>query len=1230
MQRPQRSDSLDPITPRGLRSVGSSSDVLSQSARSTRGVLPPANPPPAYVAESAAENLLYAEIEVPVKISPAALSLVNAFLDQILYDILQKAHSTTLAALRAAVPVALKQRLGRAAVKAADEELQDYLDEEELAELQSSAGVLDPKSNFDLDLTWTLTRLRCMVYAKLGDLEEEDEEDFLDDEDLRYHVAQVKSEMRASANISPASAIFLTTILEFLGEQSLCIAAQHARRRRHNSRNLGQNQFNDDTITLDEIDMSGIGKEGPLIRLWRSWKGSVRGSISSRPTTPNIMSPAGQDSPTFEWRSPTAGQFSTIQEERSPSVQPASEPLETPLPDTLAVDHLDEAEGAKASLDRPNKEASSIRPELDSRRPSSMLLMPGKFPTSSIQVNADEDRERPHLLHTRSRSLPNSPPTSEFITSTQPHGVDQVHHGSATAPEETEDEATEDESVARQDPRQGAVYSARSSAMDATVATIAGALSVEASRGLRRDQPSQQALRPQSSRDDTRDIESADGDAHGPDNVPVDEAFDPANPRDSGFGVDAPDNVEANQFSQALEAEPNQPVVNGPTSGNDLINGVRQPQPSPDEYGYVTIDRSSEVPNRVTQLAAGERAIDSQAATDSSLIASALSAVGTSGLLASEKETSRQSPTDVRFPQHLPMEEQPSEPQQHLGDAHEQPIRSQPTTIPTSTAPRSRSASGKELRPGTAGSSVPRKQHIRLRSDDDSATRNTPPEELDRAKKSLDLLIDSDETLHYTLTPESARAAHERSKAKAKSQTQELADFFRNTAPPGAEATPLKTSRSARDITNGLRYNPVASSQSTAPTAAPQPDGQQNSIQSKPKNPLGVPRDARTTGDTVRDLADYARSTGPENDQQLPKPLAGRPHTSQAVADRSQLEKEESGLPSNRPATTATNKSANRIKFQARDARGPRTAESSDLIDFIREGPPRTEGEHRIDRRVAPFRTTMDSDDLNYLAPPQDLEGKTRNSDGSAQESAATVKSIQSSMNSRTPLLDSSNRVSSKAVNGKHPVIEETEGLPKRTRRRVRDPYAIDFSDEEDELEEEAPQARGRPDEESLVDFLRNTAPPPGSGTKPILGATKNTTVSENKTTLTRSASSSKLRDYLHNATGGRNGHSAGTTSSAARAESPHLTQVGSKMDKYRPTQPTHAAHVDRNRQKSRIEPRDPSVAQSTGTAELAAYLKSTGPPPGSEVAPQKLLTSPSKDQVGFMKFFSRRASVRR
>lgn len=437
---------------------------------------------------------------------------------------------------------------------------------------------------------------------------------------------------------------------------------------------------------------------------------------------------------------------------------------------------------------------------------------------------------------------------------------------------------------------------------------------------------------------------------------------------------------------------------------------------------------------------------------------------------------------------------------------------------------------------------------------------------------------------------------------------------------------------------NGLRANPPGSPQPPVPVIPSQSGVQQSTNSpSKARNPLGEPRDARMTRGTTRDLADYARSTGPEHDMQLPKPLNARPTTAQGTFDGVHAERGEgiSVESTTRPSTTSS-KATNRLKYQARDARAPRTAESSDLIDFIREGPPRAAGEHRIDRNVAPFRTTMDSDDLNALAPPPDIDVNGRNSDGSAQESAMTIKSMPSSMNSRTGLLDSANRGSSKYVNGfgtggaavsRQPVIPESDGMPPRTRRRVRDPYAIDFSDDE-EVEEELPRPQRK--EESLVDFLRNTAPPPGMTTKPILAANPNPTQPDPSSMVKRTASSSKLRDYLQGANSGKNGTGPGKGLNSARADSPHLTQVGSKMDKYRPTQPTHAAHVDRNRQKVRPEPRDPMASRGDDTADLAAYLKNSGPPPGSEAQPQPFITSAGKDQAGFMKFFSRRGSVRK
>jgi hypothetical protein len=392
---------------------------------------------------------------------------------------------------------------------------------------------------------------------------------------------------------------------------------------------------------------------------------------------------------------------------------------------------------------------------------------------------------------------------------------------------------------------------------------------------------------------------------------------------------------------------------------------------------------------------------------------------------------------------------------------------------------------------------------------------------------------------------------------------------------------------------------------------------------------MGGPRDARPERNTTRDLADYVRSTGPTSEGQLAQALGTRPSTGHAtrggiradgvpVAPTNSLDAERSKSVSDRPV--------NRLKYQARDARPARNAETAELIDFIREGPPRTAGDHRIDRRVAPFRTTMDSDDLNALAPPAELNG--RGSTGSQPESAVTAKSMQESTNSRTALLESSRRVngngaySSPASNNLPNKMMESNGMPPRTRRKVRDPYAIDDSDDDLFAEEEElpkPKPKARTQEESLIDFLRNTAPPPGMAPQPILAAVPQ---NQDKPDMKRSASNSKLRDVLN-----RQGSNKLMANNNAREESPHLTQVGSKRDKYRPTQTTHAAHVDRNRIK-RAEARDPTMSGS-GTADLAAYLKNSGPPDSPKMHGQKPFAE-TKGEASFMKFFSRRGSIKR
>ncbi len=466
---------------------------------------------------------------------------------------------------------------------------------------------------------------------------------------------------------------------------------------------------------------------------------------------------------------------------------------------------------------------------------------------------------------------------------------------------------------------------------------------------------------------------------------------------------------------------------------------------------------------------------------------------------------------------------------------------------------------------------------------------------------------------------------------KPKTVTQDLADFIRNTAPPGDQQVRPLTSR---QNVNGLRSNPPED----APAPPIVPSANTPPSPSQGRN-LNAPRDARPQPNTTRDLADYVRSTGPASEQQLAQALGTRPGLGSRpgtgnVSLHGGVRPDgvpvapvgNSSLDSTRPSTNS-DRPVNRLKFQARDARPARNTETSELIDFIREGPPRVAGDHRIGRHVAPFRTTMDSEDLEALAPPPEVAG--RGSVGSAPESAVTAKSVQESTNSRTALLDSTNRGTGRQVNAFASGANEAprqaatgqNGMPPRTRRRVRDPYEIDGSD--DELEAELFPPKPAKQEESLIDFLRNTAPPPGMAPQPIMAAAPRT---DNKPDVKRTASNSKLKDVLTRQGSVANKQLGKNSPNGAREESPHLTQVGSKLDKYRPTQTTHAAHVDRNRQRPKgPEAREPTN-NNTGTADLADYLKNTGPPE----PPRQEQQMPTKDQAGFLKFFSRRASVRR
>jgi hypothetical protein len=210
--------------------------------------------------------------------------LVNAFLDQLLFNFLSTARSTSLSSLRPAVTEVLKPKLAREAIEGADQELHEYLGGGEEEELLAFHGGQDHGEDWDLELVWKRTRLRCMVYSSLGDMEEEDEDMYTEQEHLESPASPQHRGNCGSGTVSPAVAIFLTSILEYIGEAALVVAGQaaHYRLRLKTDREQRAGTYEHehveiaDRVVVEELDTEKVALDRSLGRLWRIWRKRVR------------------------------------------------------------------------------------------------------------------------------------------------------------------------------------------------------------------------------------------------------------------------------------------------------------------------------------------------------------------------------------------------------------------------------------------------------------------------------------------------------------------------------------------------------------------------------------------------------------------------------------------------------------------------------------------------------------------------------------------------------------------------------------------------------------------------------------------------------------------------------------------------------------------------------------------------------------------------------------------
>jgi hypothetical protein len=288
MHRHTHSETADMVSPRGdhSRAHSFSSDRPSVASSVTFQMPSTVRPPPAYIAASVASQTVTDhhnaqlreedddadELENAVFSEPA-LALLNAFLDHLLFAFLSSARSPSLTAIRPVISDVLKPRLAREACEAADEELQGLLagEDEEFPTHDGRAS-----DRWDVEKVWKRTRLRIMVYTRLGELEDLDEEKYVQQE---RGLSMDEDEDDEAGLVSWASAIFLTSVIEYVAEQTLLVAGtaafarMAAKMKKHAAPSL-------ERLVVEEPDVEKIALNSALGRLWRTWRKRVRSPMS--------------------------------------------------------------------------------------------------------------------------------------------------------------------------------------------------------------------------------------------------------------------------------------------------------------------------------------------------------------------------------------------------------------------------------------------------------------------------------------------------------------------------------------------------------------------------------------------------------------------------------------------------------------------------------------------------------------------------------------------------------------------------------------------------------------------------------------------------------------------------------------------------------------------------------------------------------------------------------------
>lgn len=1246
------------------------------------------SPEPAFIAASAAAQIVtndhdsHADAwydqngiepsDAPVYVSDGALELVNNFLDQLLFNFLQVSRSTNLSTLRPAVTEILKPKLARDTIVNADEELREYLggaDEDDYVQPQGSAR------GWDVELVWKRTRLRCMVYSSLGDMEEEDEDMYMEQEDLEVGVDEQISDV-----ISPAVAIFLTSVIEYMGELTLTVAGQAAyhRVRSDIEKGLkdGSRQSGDmaDQIIVGEADMERVALDRTLGRLWRGWKKRLRNPITD--TTPRPFSRVSghsrhgsQNRDLVSPKSPTVTEDDEVIGAQKPAEKTVVEdvrPADIPLP--IGDRDVDEIE-VPGLVSYSDEESEADNDHFVPTRPRSFYIkFPGLLELAAAGQEFYLGNGSPKARQ-RSSSMPNA--------SALPFLSAEVQEQALVETQTSFDEDLSKENDA--EPKAGLVSDLSD---DDGPLTNRPRGSVPTGLGLTtpRDRISKKA-----SKASVADDSAWDSD--GPEEVATFEKAEVVT--SSRVSVDSSPSSSSGESAKKGHKRSTSSMhsariidVQAPRSPVTMENAHRRslhlsgaaalagaaaaagatgailatkayPGSGPVDKSISTspaargqLERSKPTARNAATISESEESDYHSAVGKDSIEASAPLAAHAGEesrgkmkpkfpmMLDVEKATRDTSGTreplsprivntsydgkpvpnralvpETRSPGHSPSPRHLHGFRDNKAPTSLEKLRTEvdddeyPTALHSIVPPRAIHTSG------SSGSSVTGKMKVVRSSEDNSSTSRS-----ESVARNFEELIQSNQTITYTLTPESMRHAD----SSKRSLDSPVVTKFPRRSEDSRSLNPAQPSPTVSVSPSTFRGQGFE----TPTIVEKKPSGP------VPRAPTGMAvttgrmggpqaRDARVPGETTSDFAQFIKSTGPPPESKQPPVRKSN--------DKAGLSGPVPRAPaSGRRGSTISNKG----RFQPRDAAVTSKNDTRDLIDFIRQGPPIAASNHRIPRHVAPFRTTMDSDQLAGVPGGRAVDANIPDLRYSQASTNVTDNSVQSSMNSSSALLKGRGS-SSKAANM---FGEDDMPMPQRKTRRVRDPYAIDLSDEEEEDEEDVmPVARAQPAkvkrEESLAEFLRNYDPPAEPPATTYKVPKKKASA---PSLIGRFTRSNTAKDTASIAS--VDGRSLSSRASN-RGHIPIQISMPTGYDKYgamepqstgRPRISSVSGPTGRVTMK-KFEPREPAASTyRSETSDLADFLRSSGPPSGGP-APAVQPIRVEEPSSGLGRMFGRR-----